>query len=70
MIKGGDKELHALWDYVLDLYVPHNFKRPLSQTSINEIIGNASNIMREFPRSLFGKELQVTDGYEITKDVH
>ena len=68
LIKGGDKELHALWDYCLDKV--SSYARPLSVTSMDDIKAKAKAFSQEFPRSSMGSDLSIKDGFKITQNVH
>jgi hypothetical protein len=68
LIQGGDKELHALWDYCLDKI--SSYSRPLSASSMDDIKAKAKAFTKEFPRSSMSSELSIKDGFKITENVH
>jgi hypothetical protein len=68
LIKGGDGNLHALWDHCLD-YVP-SFSRPLSITSMEQIDNISAQFISEYPRSSMSpSELGIKDGFDIAANV-
>ena len=66
LIKGNDKNLHALWDHCLDKV--QSYARPLSITSMDDINAKAKQFGNEYPRSSFISQLNIKDGFAIAAD--
>jgi len=68
-IKGEDDDtLHKFWNHGLGHV--DSYDRPLSKSSINNIIERANKYMVDYPRMMFQNELKLTNGFDIVKYAH